>query len=143
MVGRGSRLWLRLVGFLVAVLTVSVVSVVAEPALPALCAPARPASVPVDGLWRSGPGPKAGCRIRETVFGLGNDVVGRTSAVEGAIRVSRGEVTSREFAVDLRSLRIDGKAPPPIAAGRAVTTQAVVVLSLNGVARRVSFPIEW
>ena len=147
----------------------------AAPALPTASAssPAAPAAqaaqaAPVDGTWAVSAGSIAGFRVRETIFGMSNDVVGRTSAVSGALVVSAGRVTSATFRVDLTAITVNGKTQPqfaqsldtrrfptatftlsrPVTLGAALVTGGTVSvlaagrLSMNGVTRPVSFTVS-
>ena len=166
------RFWKWSFGIIAAIVALAVAAVLAEPTPPSLGLPASAASVPVgplDGTWRVAAGAVTGFRIKEVFLGLSNDVVGRTSAVAGAVVLSGDRVTSASFRIDLRRIRVNGKPQPQLAlsldtrahpvatlalvqplvlggtfaSGGTATVQAVGMLSLNGVARRVTFPISW
>jgi YceI-like domain len=97
-------------------------------------APSAPVG-PVDGSWRVTAGSVAGFRLRESAIGLGNDVVGRTTAVSGMVSIARGAVTSATFRIGLSSVRVSGKTKPGFAA--ALDTSAYPVATVR-LARPVS-----
>jgi polyisoprenoid-binding protein YceI len=77
-------------------------------------APGTPAG-PLGGTWVAVAGSVAGFRVRESAFGMGNDAVGRTSAVTGAIVISGDRITSGAFRIGLTSIKVGGKAQPQFA----------------------------
>ena len=85
-------------------------------ALPKLTAAAAGnASAPVNGTWMAGKGSLAGYRVREDFIGPGNSMVGRTSAVAGAVVIAHAEVTSASFRIGLTAVTVNGKAQPQLA----------------------------
>jgi hypothetical protein len=144
----------------VAVMAASVWFVVVPAAPPALAltgAAAAPAG-PASGAWTVARGSQAGFRVRVSALGIGNDIVGLTSAVTGSIDVSGTWVTAARFTVSLADLRVRGKPDPQLAqslrtgqyptaiftltevaqlsraflTGKAITSRAFGWLSLNG-----------
>jgi polyisoprenoid-binding protein YceI len=61
----------------------------------------------VDGTWKVGSGSQAGYRVKEVLFGQGNEAVGRTSAVSGQLRIQGNRVSAASFSVDLTTVRSD------------------------------------
>jgi polyisoprenoid-binding protein YceI len=120
-------------------------------------AAAAPAG-PLAGTWEVARGSLAGFRVRASAIGVGHDVVGRTSAVTGAISISGDWVTAARLRIGLTAIKVDGQAQPQLAdslrtgqhpaatfhltevavLGRAFSTGAVVTrrvagfLALNG-----------
>jgi polyisoprenoid-binding protein YceI len=80
----------------------------ALPKLPA--AAAGNASAPVNGTWIAGKGSLAGYHVREDFIGPGSSMVGRTSAVTGAVVIVHAEVTSASFRIGLTTVTVNGKA---------------------------------
>jgi polyisoprenoid-binding protein YceI len=60
-----------------------------------------------DGEWRVASDSVVGYRVGETLFGQNNTAVGRTSEIEGSIRVSGTTVTSGSFTVQVATIRSD------------------------------------
>jgi polyisoprenoid-binding protein YceI len=118
---RRRRHWLRWVLGGVAALAVLVVLaatlfVKLQPVPAPLALPKSPPSVPagpLDGSWLGGG--VAGFRIRETAFGVSNDVVGRTSAVSGSLVISGGRITAGSFRAGLTAMTVGGKPQPQFA----------------------------
>jgi len=134
-------------------------------ALPAAAAAPTGAS---DGTWAVGPGSLAGFRIRQVVIGLSSDVVGRTTGLTGTATVTGDKVTGADVQVDLRALtsgdkpapsftkgldtdryptatlRLNGPIPlgPGFATGAVTTASATVQLTLHGVSRPVTVPLQ-
>jgi len=126
-----------------------------------------PAS-PLDGSWAPGTGSVAGFRVRESVLGFSNDVVGRTNAITGTMVVTGGRVTSAMIRIGLATIKVGGKAQPqftkslgtrrhpaatftltrPIAlstafaSGAATTVAASGHLAMNGTSHLVTFMIS-
>jgi polyisoprenoid-binding protein YceI len=63
--------------------------------------------VDVDGTWKVSSGSTAGYRVQETLFGVSNIAVGRTSAVTGSIAISGTTVSTGSFSVDLTQVTSD------------------------------------
>jgi hypothetical protein len=130
-------------------------------------AAAAPAG-PVSGTWSVASGSVAGFRVRASAVGIGHDVVGRTSAVSGAIVLSGDWVTSAQLRIGLTGIRVDGRSQPqftqslrtrqhPVAtfhltevttlsrafsSGAVVTRRAAGFLFLNGTACPVTATIS-
>jgi len=122
---------------------------------------------PLDGTWSVSAG-TAGFRVPETALGISNDVVGRTSAVSGALAISGDRVTSAAFRVGLAAVKVSGKTQPQLATslhtgrfpvatftlaspaafgaslgtGGTVTVTAAGQLSLNGLTRPVTLTVS-
>ena len=105
--------WLICAGLL-AVLLVAAVAVapwayknhVERPPEPALALPsdARPASTDIDGSWTVQPGSLAGYRVQQELLWLMVDVTGRTGAVTGGAEISRSQLVSATFTVDVATM---------------------------------------
>jgi polyisoprenoid-binding protein YceI len=123
-----------------------------------------------DGVWRVGPGSVVGYRVKEILFGQDNEAVGRTSEVDGAVRIDGTTVVSAEFTADLTTVtsdesrrdnqfrgRIMDVATYPTATfrltssialgsippeGRRVTVEVSGELTLRGTTRPVRFRVE-
>lgn len=88
-------------------LTLSVVATTTPPPTVAGVSTAAPALVGVDGTWKVGSGSQAGYRIQETLFGVSNTAVGRTTAVTGTITIAGTTVSAGSFTVDLTKVTSD------------------------------------
>lgn len=125
--------------------------------------------VVVDGTWNVTTGSTAGYRVQETLFGVSNTAIGRTSAVTGTISISGTTVTSGSFSVALTKVtsdrserdgqfqgRIMDTADFPTATfkltsaiplttlpanGIKVSEQATGNLDMHGVTKSVTFPV--
>jgi polyisoprenoid-binding protein YceI len=64
-------------------------------------------TVDVDGTWKVSSGSTAGYRVQETLFGVSNTAIGRTSAVTGSIDISGTTVSAGSFSVDLTQVASD------------------------------------
>jgi polyisoprenoid-binding protein YceI len=133
------RRWLRwtVVGVLT-LLVVAYLGVVAlvklAPTQAPLATPVRAASPPagaLDGAWQVADGSQAGFRVRESALGVGNDVVGRTSAVTGSAVITGGQVVSATFHVDLTTITIGGKPQPQFAKTLDTAAQPTAVVTLT------------
>ncbi|MDQ1427782.1 MAG: hypothetical protein QOK39_1258 [Acidimicrobiaceae bacterium] len=60
-----------------------------------------------DGVWKVSSGSTAGYRIKESLFGVSNTAVGRTTAVTGSITIAATAVTTGSFSVDLTKVTSD------------------------------------
>jgi len=60
-------------------------------------------------------GSAAGFRVRESFLGFGNDTVGRTTAVTGALVLSGRQVTEASFRIDLTAITVNGKPQDQVA----------------------------
>jgi len=127
------------------------------------------ASVDVAGTWNVGRGSTAGYRVQETLFGVSNIAVGRTSAVTGSFSISGTTVTTGSFSVDLTQVTSDRserdgqfqgrimdtadfptatfKLTQPVdlstlpASGVKVTESATGKLDMHGVTKSVTFDV--
>jgi polyisoprenoid-binding protein YceI len=88
-------------------LTLSVVTTTTAPPTAAGASTSAPALAGVDGTWKVGSGSQAGYRIQETLFGVSNTAVGRTTAVTGSITISGTTVSAGSFTVDLTKVTSD------------------------------------
>lgn len=61
-----------------------------------------------DGAWKLKDG-EAGYRAQEKAFGLGHEVVGRTTAMSGEATMSAGGLQSAQISVKLDSFTVNGK----------------------------------
>jgi polyisoprenoid-binding protein YceI len=105
-----------------------------SPDLPPLALPAARASAPVGppgGTWAVGPGSVAGFRVRETVLGFSNDVVGRTNSVTGTLAISGERVTRASFRIDLTTINENGKSQPQFATSLGTGTHPVATAILT------------
>ena len=119
-------------------------------------------------MWQVTHGSVAGFRVRENALGFSNDIVGRTTAVTGAVIVSGDRVTSATFRIVLSGIRVSGKAQPQLtrsletrkfpvatfaltrpvtlgagfASGATVTTRAIGELTMNGTAHLVEVTLS-
>lgn len=129
---------------------------------------ASPPSGPAGGTWQVAAGSVAGFRVPESALGFSNDVVGRTTAVSGAIIISGDRVTSAALRIALIGIKVSGKAQPQLgsslstrrfpaatftltrpvtlgaafASGATVTTTAVGELTMNGTAHLVQVTLS-
>ena len=125
---------------------------------------------PVSGTWKVGPGSLAGYRVQEILFGQSHTAVGRTAQVTGTIRISGNQVTDAGFTVDLATVTSEQRSrdvqfngyimetyryryatfrltrpiglPDVAPDGRTVTVAATGELTLRGVTREVTFPLN-
>ena len=93
---------------------------------------AQPPAGPAAGRWDVAAGSLAGFRVRESALGISNDVVGRTSAVTGALVVSGDRVTAAAFRVDLTAIRVGGKAESQLATSLGTRQYPVATFTLTG-----------
>jgi polyisoprenoid-binding protein YceI len=93
---------------------------------------AQPPAGPTAGRWDVAAGSLAGFRVRESALGISNDVVGRTSAVTGALVVSGDRVTAAAFRVDLTAIRVGGKAESQLATSLGTRQYPVATFTLTG-----------
>ncbi len=81
-----------------------------EPAAapPATEAPATEAAPITDGTaWQVTDASELGYRVKEILFGVDTEGVGRTNQIEGALTIDGSTVTSAEFVVDVASIESD------------------------------------
>ena len=128
---------------------------------------ADPPSGALDGEWNVGSDSVAGFRVRESAVGVSNNVVGRTSAVTGAVKVADDHVNSATFQIDLADVTVNGMSElqferslgtaehpdaifmltkpialgPGFVSGTTATASARGDLTLNGVPRPVTFTV--
>jgi len=105
-----------------------------QPTLPVLALPTARAAAPsgpLGGTWDASSGSVAGFRVRESALGFSNDVVGRTSAVSGAIVVAGDQVTRGRFRVDLTTITVNGKTQPQFATSLATRDDPVATFTLS------------
>ncbi len=132
---------------------------------------AGPAPAPsVAGTWRIGTGSVVGYRVQEVLGGVDTEAAGRTEQVTGQLEIAGSTVTLATFTVDMATVTSDSDRrdnqfrgrimsvdqfptstftlTEPIelagvpADGETVTATAVGELTLRGVTRSVSFPLE-
>jgi polyisoprenoid-binding protein YceI len=124
----------------------------------------------IDGSWKVAAGSQAGYRVPEILNGQSTEAVGRTDDVTGSLTIAGTKATDATFTVDMTTVASDedrrdnqfrgrimdvGTHPTstfeltsPIdfasvpAAGQRVTPDATGDLTLRGVTRSVTFPIE-
>ena len=65
------------------------------------------ANTGLDGKWLVSNGSQAGYRVKEVLFGQGNDAVGRTTKVTGDFMVAGATVQSGTVTVDMTSIESD------------------------------------
>jgi polyisoprenoid-binding protein YceI len=125
---------------------------------------------PVSGTWTVGPGSLAGYRVQEVLLGQHHTAVGRTPHVTGGAVISGTTVAAAAFVIDVGSIKSDqpsrdaqfkgyimqpykyphasfnltqpialGRIPPP---GQVVQATAVGQLTIRGVTRPVTFPVQ-
>ncbi len=162
----------RILGGLLALVVLVVVAGVAiirlQPSQPPLVLPAGAAAAQagqLDGTWHATAGSVAGFRVRESFFGVGNDVTGRTGNVTGMAVVTAGRIAHATFRVNLGAITVNGKArqpqlvqslevaahpvativltrvvtlPAAFSSGGTITRTAAASLTLNGITRPVT-----
>jgi polyisoprenoid-binding protein YceI len=124
----------------------------------------------VDGIWKVKAGSQAGYRVKEVLFGQSADAVGRTSEVTGTFTIAGTNVTAGSFTVDMTTVtsdesRRDGQfkgrimdvstyptstfvlsTPVELGAvpadGSQVDVKATGKLTLHGVTKTVTFPLQ-
>jgi polyisoprenoid-binding protein YceI len=140
------------------------------PALLALPAGHGVAPGPIDGTWTVTKGSQVDYRVTEVLFGQDHTAVGETSKVTGTMVVSKSTVAAARIKVDMESLKsgnagrdtvfrdhlLETYAHPdsefnltrPLelsvipANGGTVAEQATGTLTLRGVTRTVTFPVQ-
>lgn len=139
------------------------------PALLALPAGHGVAPGPVDGTWTVAKGSQVDYRVQEVLFGQDHTAVGQTSKVTGSMVISRSTVAAARFTVDMGSLKsgnagrdtvfrdhlLDTSSHPDgdfsltrpleldlLPNGATVAEQATGSLTLRGVTRQVTFPLQ-
>ena len=149
----------------------AVAAFIVQSAAPPLILPAGaaiPPSGPTGGTWQVAAGSVAGFRVPESALGFSNDVVGRTTAVTGAVIVSGDRVTSATFRIALGGIKVNGKPQPQLASslgtrrfpaatfaltrpvtlgaafasGATITRTAVGELTMNGTAHPVQVSLS-
>ena len=124
----------------------------------------------IDGEWSVATGSIVGYRVKEILLGQDSEGVGRSNAVTGSLVLSDNQVDSAEFAVEISAIRSDSsrrdsqftgrimdaatfptatfKLSAPIAltseisVGTPIQVQATGDLTLRGVTKSVTFPID-
>ncbi|MDQ2726669.1 MAG: YceI family protein [Actinomycetota bacterium] len=140
------------------------------PALLALPAGHGVAPGPIDGTWTVTKGSRVDYRVREVLFGQNHTAVGQTSKVNGTMVISKSMVAAAHIKVDMGSIKSgyagrdtvyrdhlletyshpdgDFSLTRPLeldvipANGGTVAAQAIGSLTLRGVTRQVSFPLQ-
>ncbi len=92
---------------------------------------------PLAGTWTVAAGSLAGFRVRESAAGLGNDTVGRTSAIAGTVAVTGDRVTQARLRIGLAALRVNGKVQPQFVTSLGVRAFPAAVFTLT---RPVALP---
>lgn len=86
-------------------------------------APAATAPAATDGsTWVVTDASELGYRVKEVLFGVDTDAVGRTNQVTGSLTISGTEVTDAEFVVDVASIKSDESRRDGQFAGRIMST---------------------
>jgi polyisoprenoid-binding protein YceI len=124
----------------------------------------------VDGTWNATTDSQVGYRVKENLFGVDTDAVGRTNQVTGMLTIEGASATAAEFSVDMTSVTSDEgrrdaqfngrimetdqfptatfELTEPIdfgsvpAAGGSVKASATGDLTLHGVTKSVAFDVE-
>jgi len=124
----------------------------------------------VDGTWKATTDSQVGYRVKENLFGVDTDAVGRTNQVTGTLTIAGTSATAADFTVDMTTVTSDEgrrdaqfngrimetdqfptatfKLTKPIdfgsvpAAGATVKASATGDLTLHGVTKSVTFPVE-
>ncbi|MEX0790039.1 MAG: YceI family protein [Actinomycetota bacterium] len=73
---------------------------------PSVAAPVDP-SVTLEGTWVVADGSQVGYRVKEILFGLDSEAVGRTSEVTGSFTIDGDSLTEGSFEVDMASITSD------------------------------------
>jgi putative membrane protein len=125
---------------------------------------------PVSGSWTIGPGSLAGYRVDEVLLGQHHTAVGRTPHVTGGVVISGSTIAAAAFSIDVGSIKSDqpsrdaqfkgyimepykyphasfvltqpialGRIPAP---GQIIRETATGRLTLRGVTRTVTFPVQ-
>jgi polyisoprenoid-binding protein YceI len=131
---------------------------------------AAPADAGADGVWSAAADSTLGYRVQEVLGGIDVEGAGRTSDVTGSLTIAGNQATAAEFTVQMASItsdsdRRDGQfrsrimsvdefptatfvltAPIDFGAvpaeGESLTATATGDLTLRGVTRSVTFPVE-
>jgi hypothetical protein len=112
-------------------LTGAFVELASVPAPLALPRVAAAPSGPLDGTWQVASHSVAGFRVRETVIGFSNDVVGRTGDVTGTMTVTGDQVRQAAFQIPLGTIVVDGKTrQPQLVESLGVTAHPVAAITL-------------
>ncbi|MFA5774839.1 MAG: YceI family protein [Ilumatobacteraceae bacterium] len=124
----------------------------------------------IDGEWSVAAGSVVGYRVKEILLGQDSEGVGRSNAVTGSLLLSETQVDAAEFAVEISTIRSDSsrrdsqftgrimdaatfptasfKLSAPISldseisVGTPIQVQATGDLTLRGVTKSVTFPID-
>lgn len=100
---------------------------------PPLTLPSARASAPsgpVTGTWRVAAGSVAGFRVQQRAMGFSGTVVGRTGAVSGSLVISGDRVTRAALRVDLRTVKVGGKAQAQFARSLGTAEHPIAVFTL-------------
>jgi YceI-like domain. len=123
----------------------------------------------LDGVWTISSDSTVGYRIKETIAGLPDDAVGRSSVATGTLTIASGRATAATFSVEVATIKSDSglrdsrlpglmgtatfptatfKLTSPIglgtvpADGVTATFTATGDLTLHGTTKSVTFPLE-
>jgi polyisoprenoid-binding protein YceI len=128
------------------------------------------ATAPLAGTWAVSSGSQVGYRVQEVLFGQSTTAVGRTNSVTGQVVIADGQVTSATFTADLTTVHSDRSqrddqfqgrimdtaqfphatftttspidlSPVP-ANGKVIHPTATGTLTLHGVTKSVTVPLE-
>jgi polyisoprenoid-binding protein YceI len=113
---------------------------ISQPGPAPLALPAARASAPagpLDGTWQVAAGSAAGFRVQQRAMGFTGTVVGRTGAVSGSLVISGGQVTRAALRIDLRNVKVGGKAQAQFARSLGTAGHPIAVVTL---ARPVPLP---
>jgi hypothetical protein len=84
---------------------------------------APPADEPADGgAWTVTDASELGYRVKEVLFGVDTEAVGRTNQITGSLTIDGTEVTEAEFVVDVASISSDESRRDGQFRGRIMTT---------------------
>lgn len=125
-----------------------------------------------NGEWKVSPNTESivGYRVKEVLFGQATEGVGRTKEVEAALTIADNSVTTASFTVQMGTLMSDAAKrdgqfngrimdvdtyptatfsltqpltlPANAVSGEVITTEATGELTLRGVTKTVTFPVE-
>ena len=124
----------------------------------------------IDGQWSIATGSVVGYRVKEILLGQDSEGVGRSNSVSGSLALRDNQVDTAEFAVEITTIRSDSsrrdsqftgrimdattfptasfKLSAPISldseisVGTPIQVQATGDLTLRGVTKSVTFPID-
>ena len=87
--------------------------------------PAPAAEAPIEGVssaWIVTDASELGYRVKEVLFGVDTDAVGRTNQITGSLTIAGTAVTDAEFVVDVASIKSDESRRDGQFAGRIMST---------------------